>query len=121
MPAFRISANRRVCMFGLVVRFNLKGGSGPDFDRLTEETVTGIRAAEPGTLIYACHEVEDDPDARVFYELYQDRSAFDAHEQQPHVRRFLAEREQYLAAPPRVEFLNLRAATFVPADALRSS
>ena len=26
-------------MFGLVVRFNLKGGSGPDFDKLTDETV----------------------------------------------------------------------------------
>src|SRR4029453_8178339 len=116
MPAFRISANRRVCMFGLVVRFNLKGGSGPDFDRLTEETVTGIRAAEPGTLVYACHEVEDDPDARVFYELYQDRSAFDAHEQQPHVRRFLAEREQYMAAAPRVEFMRLGTRAGVPPD-----
>src|SRR5262245_39991733 len=108
-------------MFGLVVRFNLRDDSGADFDKLTDETVAQIRTTEPGTLVYACHEVEDDPNARIFYELYQDRAAFDAHEQQPHVRRFLADREQYLAAPPRVEFLNLRAATFVPADALRSS
>jgi quinol monooxygenase YgiN len=33
---------------------------------------------------------------RVFYELYRDRDAFEEHESQPHVRRFLAEREQYL-------------------------
>jgi quinol monooxygenase YgiN len=109
------------CMFGLVVRFNLKSGSGPDFDKLTEETVIGIRAAEPGTLVYACHEVEDDPDARVFYELYRDRSAFDAHEQQPHVRRFLAEREQSMAAAPRVEFMRLRTGAGVPSDASQSS
>jgi len=32
----------------------------------------------------------------LFYELYRDQAAFDAHEQQPHVRRFLAEREQHL-------------------------
>ena len=108
-------------MFGLVVRFDLKGGSGQDFDKLTEETVTGIRATEPGTLVYACHEVEDDPDARVFYELYQDRSAFDAHEQQPHVRRFHAEREQYMAAAPRVEFMRLRTGAGVPSDAIQSS
>ncbi|WOI59693.1 putative quinol monooxygenase [Streptomyces fradiae] len=34
---------------------------------------------------------------RVFYELYADRAAFDAHEAQPHTKRFLAEREQCLA------------------------
>jgi quinol monooxygenase YgiN len=102
-------------MFGLVVRFNLKDGSALAFDELTDETVAQIRTSEPGTLIYACHQVEDDPNARVFYELYRNRSAFDAHEQQPHVRRFLAEREQYMAAPPRVEFMNLRAVAAAPA------
>ena len=101
-------------MFGLVVRFNLKGGSGPAFDKLTDETLAAIRTAEPGTLVYACHEVDGDVDARVFYELYQDRAAFDAHEEQPHVQRFLAEREDYLAGPPRVEFLSLRGAAGVP-------
>jgi quinol monooxygenase YgiN len=34
----------------------------------------------------------------VFYELYRDRQAFEAHERQEHVRRFLKGREQYLAA-----------------------
>ena len=57
-----------------------------------------VRLEEPISEPVACHEVEDDPTARVFYEPYRDRSAFDAHEQQPHVRRFLAEREQYMAA-----------------------
>ncbi len=108
-------------MFGLVVRFNLMGGSGPAFDKLTDETVAEIRTAEPGTLVYACHEVEGDLEARVFYELYQDRAAFDAHEQQPHVRRFLAEREQYLAGSPRVEFLSLRGGAGVPSDGAAAS
>jgi hypothetical protein len=31
--------------------------------------------------------------------VYRDRYAFDEHERQPHVRRFLNEREQYLAGP----------------------
>ena len=35
-------------------------------------------------------------DARLFYELYRDRAAFHDHEAQPHTRRFLAERGQYL-------------------------
>lgn len=74
---------------------------------MVAETVSLIEEREPGTLMYLVHEVEDDPDGRVFYELYRDRAAFDQHNAQEHVRRFLAEREQYLIEPPRVEFLNL--------------
>jgi len=58
----------------------------------------GIKAHEPGTLAYVVHKVPDEPLVRVFYELYADRAAFDAHEEQPHTQRFLVEREQYLRA-----------------------
>jgi quinol monooxygenase YgiN len=95
-------------VFGLVVRFDLKEGSEAEFDALTRETVAGIRKEEPGTLIYTCHAVEGRANVRVFYELYRDRAAFEEHERQEPVRRFLQEREQYLARAPRVEFLNLQ-------------
>ncbi len=100
-------------VFGLVVRFDLRAGAGPRFDALTNETVESIRSSEPGTLIYTCHAVEGDSDARVFYELYRDREAFEEHERQEHVRRFLKEREQYLTAT-RVEFLALQAGKGTP-------
>jgi len=83
-------------LFGLVVRFTLNPGSEAAFDELTAETVTEIQRHEPGTLLYLCHTVEGAPSERIFYELYRDRAAFGAHEQQPHVRRFLAERTQHL-------------------------
>ena len=82
--------------FGLVVKFVLKPGHEEAFDQLVSDTLPGISDREPGTLIYACHRVRDVPSERVFYELYRDREAFDAHGQQPHVRRFLAERGQHL-------------------------
>ena len=66
-----------------------------------------IRQHEPGTLVYAVHTVEGQPLQRIFYELYRDRAAFDAHEQQEHTRRFLADREQYLASVE-VDFLALQ-------------
>jgi quinol monooxygenase YgiN len=94
-------------MFALVVRFDLTPGAGPAFDALVDETLGLIRAREPRTVIYACHQVEGAPDSRIFYELYEDRAAFDEHEAGEHVKRFLAEREQHLAGPPRVEFLDL--------------
>jgi hypothetical protein len=81
---------------------------------LVDGTLGLIRAREPRTVIYACHQVEGAPDSRIFYELYEDRAAFDEHEAGEHVKRFLAEREQYLGGPPRVEFLELPA-RFQPA------
>ena len=96
-------------MFGLTVRFTCKDAdSAQSFDKLVAETVTQIKQHEPGTVIYAVHAVEGQPLQRIFYELYRDRAAFEAHEEQPHVRRMLAEREQFLASVE-VDFLTLQA------------
>ncbi len=92
-------------MFALVVRFDLiDEASAVAFDQLVSETGQGIKAHEPGTLLYSTQTVDGAPLARVFYEVYRDRAAFDEHEEQPHVRRFLAEREQFISST-RVEFL----------------
>jgi quinol monooxygenase YgiN len=93
--------------FGLVVRFTLRPGAEAAFDALVARTLDGIREREPGTLVYAVHATPS-PSERVFYELYADRAAFDAHEAQPHTRVFLAEREQHLAGVE-VTFLTARA------------
>ncbi len=96
-------------MFGLCVRFTCKNEAcARSFDRLVAETVESITADEPGTLIYASHQVEGHPLQRICYELYRDRAAFEAHEAAPHTRRYLAEREQYLAATE-VDWLTLDA------------
>ncbi|MGP2436680.1 putative quinol monooxygenase [Streptomyces sp. JW3] len=82
---------------GLVVRFTLRDQTAAvAFDQLCAETMEGIKRQEPGTLAYVTHVPADEPLIRVFYELYADRAAFEAHEAQPHTKRFLAEREQFL-------------------------
>jgi quinol monooxygenase YgiN len=101
-------------MFALVVRFELKdAGSASAFDQLVAKTGEGIATHEPGTLIYATHEVQDAPLSRVFYEAYRDREAFEEHERQPHTRRFLEERNLYVAST-RVEFLTPGTAKGLP-------
>jgi quinol monooxygenase YgiN len=90
--------------FGLVVRFTVKKGSEQAFDELTAATVAEVQRREPGTLLYLCHTVDGAPQERIFYELYRDQAAFDAHEGEPHVRRFLAERDTLLDATE-VDFL----------------
>jgi quinol monooxygenase YgiN len=96
-------------MFGLCVRFTCKDeASAEAYDRLVAETIEGIKASEPGTLVYASHRVEGQPLQRIFYELYRDEAAFDAHGAAPHTRRYLAERDQYLASTE-VDRLTLQA------------
>jgi quinol monooxygenase YgiN len=101
-------------MFGLVVRFTLTKDGASGFDQLAKETVPSIQRHEPGTIVYATHTVEGQPDLRVSYELYRDRAAFDEHERQDHTRRFLAERERFLAGPPEVDFVSLQTAAGIP-------
>jgi quinol monooxygenase YgiN len=96
-------------VLGLSVRFTCKDDvSAWAYDRLAEELVEGVRAHEPGTVVYAVHRVEGQPLQRIHYELYRDRAAFEAHEAAPHTRRYLAERDAYLASTE-VDWLTLQA------------
>ncbi|HEY3810846.1 MAG TPA: antibiotic biosynthesis monooxygenase [Acidimicrobiales bacterium] len=81
---------------GLVVRFELLDGREKAFDELTAATLRAIRASEPGTLANLVHRDGSNPGVRVFYELYENEAAFETHETQPHVRRFLNERRYHL-------------------------
>jgi quinol monooxygenase YgiN len=92
-------------MFALVVRFDLLPGAEAAFDALVAEAVPAIGSGEPGTLGYVVHTVDGEPGSRVFYELYRDRAAWQAHEQYEHTARFLQDLQQHLASPPRIEFL----------------
>jgi quinol monooxygenase YgiN len=96
-------------MFGLCVRFTCKDeASVQAYDQLVAETIEAIKTGEPGTLVYASHMVEGQPLQRIFYELYRDRAAFEAHEAAPHTRRYLEQRDQYLASTE-VDWLTLQA------------
>lgn len=91
-------------MFALCVRHQLLPESVSAFDGLVEQTVASIRAHEPGTLAYVVGAPTDDPTSRVFLEIYRDEEAFDLHNDQPYVRRFLDAREPMLT-DLRVEFM----------------
>ena len=97
-------------MFALVVRFELRPEAAEAFDDLVARTLTGIND-EPGTLLYFTSRVADAPLSRVFVEVYVDEEAFAAHEQYPHTRRFLADRESMIESY-RVEFLDPVAGKF---------
>jgi quinol monooxygenase YgiN len=101
--------------FGLVVRFTLKPGQAQAFDAMMRDTVAGIAAHEPRTLAYAVHELDGEPDVRVFYELYASEEALAEHESQPTTRQFL-DRVTGFATSVQVQRLHLVTATGIAAS-----
>jgi quinol monooxygenase YgiN len=59
---------------------------------LTEQCAV-IRRTEPGCLLYRVHRSTKDPDAFLFYEIYADDAAFDAHRASPHLAQYRKRRE----------------------------
>lgn len=100
-------------IYGMLTVFTLMDGSGEAFDRLAELTVEAVRRGEPDTLIYACHAVKSAPLQRIVYELYRDEVAYRDHQRQPHVERFVNERQAMVLATNIIE-LNVNAAKVVP-------
>ncbi|MEV0228447.1 antibiotic biosynthesis monooxygenase [Nonomuraea sp. NPDC050786] len=100
-------------IYGLLTVFTIMDGAGEAFDRLAEATVEAVRRGEPDTLVYACHSVKSAPLQRIVYELYRDEVAYRDHQRQPHVERFVNERQSMVLATNVIE-LNVNAAKVVP-------
>ena len=99
--------------YGRILIFTLLDDQVADFDRLAEQTAEEIRIGEPDTLVYVIHLVPNAPMQRIFYEIYRDRAAFDSHEAQPYMQRFVAERRSCVLATNVIE-LRLKYAKVAP-------
>jgi quinol monooxygenase YgiN len=99
--------------YGRILIFTLLDDRAADFDRLAEETAEQVRTGEPDTLVYVIHLVPNAPLQRIFYEIYRDRTAFDSHESQPYMLRFVADRRACVLATNMIE-LRLKYAKVAP-------
>jgi quinol monooxygenase YgiN len=99
--------------YGRILIFTLLDDRVADFDRLAEQTAEEIRTGEPDTLVYVIHLVPNAPMQRIFYEIYRDLAAFESHESQPYMQRFVAERRSCVLATNVIE-LRLKYAKVAP-------
>ena len=99
--------------YGRILIFTLLEDRVADFDRLAEQTAEEVRTREPDTLVYVIHTVPNAPMQRIFYEIYRDRAAFDSHENQPYMKRFVADRRACVLATNVIE-LRLKYAKVAP-------
>jgi quinol monooxygenase YgiN len=99
--------------YGRILIFTLLDDRVADFDRLAEQAAEEVRTGEPDTLVYVIHLVPNAPLQRIFYEIYRDRAAFESHESQPYMQRFVAERRSCVLATNVIE-LRLKYAKVAP-------
>ena len=99
--------------YGRILIFTLLDERVDDFDRLAEQAAEEVRVAEPDTLVYVIHLVPNAPMQRIFYEIYRDQTAFEFHENQPYMQRFVAERRSCVLATNVIE-LRLKYAKVAP-------
>jgi quinol monooxygenase YgiN len=109
-PAMEIPAGA----YGQITVYTLLDGRESAFDRLSRDAVRAARQSDPGTIIYACHEVVGAPTQRIFYQLFRDQAAFQEHQNRPYVRQFLTDSRSHVIATNVIE-LRLDAAKVMPA------
>ena len=77
----------------VVARLRAAPGKGDALAALLTEQAGVIRKTEPGCVAYRVHRSTSDPDAFLFYEIYADDAAFEAHRASPHLAQYRKRRE----------------------------
>jgi len=90
-------------LVGQIVIYTLLDGSVPAFDAMIGSVTEQVRAGEPGTLVFIVHAVPSAPQQRILYEVYRDRDAYQAHQQQPYLTRFEQDRREHVLATNVIE------------------
>jgi quinol monooxygenase YgiN len=112
-PHLPVAAEIPAGAYGQITVYTLLDGREGAFDQLSREAVRAAQQSEPGTLIYACHEVVGAPTQRIFYQLFRDQAAFEEHQRRPYVRQFLAGSRPHVIATNVIE-LRLDTAKVIP-------
>jgi quinol monooxygenase YgiN len=90
----------------VIAKIKAKAGSEGELESAFKEMIGKVRANEPGTLTYALHRSVQDPTVFVFYEVYQDQAAFDAHGKTEHMKTLGAQIGGKLDGRPTLDILN---------------
>jgi quinol monooxygenase YgiN len=90
----------------VIAKIKAKAGSEGEVESAFREMIGKVRANEPATLIYALHKSVQDPTTFVFYEVYQDQAAFDAHGKTEHMKELGGKLGGKLEGRPAVDILN---------------
>lgn len=89
----------------VIAKLKVKSGSEAAFEAAGKEMIATVKTSEPGTLAYVLHKNTKDPTEFIYYEVYQDQAAFEAHGKTDHMRAFGGKIATLLAGRPEVAVL----------------
>jgi quinol monooxygenase YgiN len=89
----------------VVAKIKAKAGSEAEVEKAFREMIGNVRAKEPDTLVYTLHRSAQDPTVFVFYEVYKDQAALDAHGKTDHMKALGAKIGPHLDGRPSIDVL----------------
>ena len=89
----------------VIAKLKAKSGSEAQIEAAFKDMIGKVRANEPGTMAYVLHKSTQDPTTFVFYEVYQDQAAFDAHGKTPHMAEMGGKLRGLLDGRPQIDIL----------------
>ncbi len=90
-------------MLTVVAKIKVKPDQAAAFEAAARKMIVHVRANEPGTLSYICHKSTADPAVYLFYEVYQDQTAFAAHGGSAAMQEFFGAMRGILDGRPELE------------------
>ena len=90
--------------FVMLVHVEIKPGEVERFMPLLLENAKASRETEPGCRQFDIVVNNEDPTKVVFYEVYDNEAAFQAHQQTPHFKKYVETALQYLSSRVRTTY-----------------
>src|SRR5271154_6128359 len=98
-------SRRPTMSISLIAKLKVQPGKEAEFEAAGKEMVATVKTAEPGVLAYVLHKNAKDPTEFIYYEVYQDQAAFDAHGKTDHMKAFGGKIGAILAGRPELTFV----------------
>ena len=86
----------------VIAKLKVQPGKEAEFEAAAKQMIATVKESEPGTLSYVLHKNTKDATEFVYYEVYQDQAAFDAHGKTDHMKKFGGTIGALLAGRPEI-------------------
>ncbi|MGA9720897.1 MAG: putative quinol monooxygenase [Candidatus Binatus sp.] len=86
----------------VIAKLKVQPGKEAEFEAACKEMIATVRTSEPGTLAYILHKNLKDPTEFIYYEVYQDAAALEAHGKTDHMKAFGGKIGALLAGRPEI-------------------
>ena len=97
-------------MLTVIAKLKVKPDHAETFEAEAKKLIAHVKANEPGTLSYILHRSTADATTYLFYEVYEDQTAFALHGGSPAMQAFFGSMKGVLDGRPELEMYEAVAA-----------